>query len=138
MGGAEEELPTLAVDEKENDDEREVDEGWEFDEEAEGGDQEDGGEFCDGGVFGVVPEQDEKGDGEENEQGFRHEGSGQIEVHGGEEKQKIGPWDGTRGEGSFPERLEEQECGDPEEERGQSPGGVERYKRKCGMKSDDA
>ena len=56
MGGAEEELPTLAVDEKENGDEREVDEGGEFDEEAEGGNQEDGGEFGKGWGCGVFPD----------------------------------------------------------------------------------
>jgi hypothetical protein len=34
--------------------------------------------------------------------------------------------------------LEEQECGGPEEERGQAAGGVERYKRKCGLKGEDS
>ena len=125
MGRAEEEFPALAVGEEEGGDDGEVDESGKFDEEAEGGDRCEDREFSKRGCVSVVPDEEEEGDGEEKQEGLRHEGGGQIEVYRAQEEEEIGPEDGRWREGAFPEGLEQEKGCGPKEEGGEATGGVE-------------
>lgn len=104
--------------------------------EGEGGDRGEGCEFCQRGRVGVVPDDEEEGDGKEKKERLWHEGGGQIEIHRAQEEEEIGPEDGGWRERAFPKGLEKKKGGDPEEKGGEATGGVEGQEWQGGVESE--